>query len=114
MTVPVDTTTPRRSRGSFTLWLGIVLVGLHVVMGLLTLLSRALGFSREDEIAIVFCGSKKTLASGVPMAQILFAGQAVGLLVLPLMVFHQLQLMVCASIARRYARGPSVAAVAAG
>jgi sodium/bile acid cotransporter 7 len=67
-------------------------------------LSRVLGFSREDEIAIVFCGSKKTLASGVPMAQILFAGQAVGLLVLPLMIFHQLQLMVCASIARRYAR----------
>ncbi|MFG6485198.1 bile acid:sodium symporter family protein [Roseateles sp. BYS78W] len=86
--------------------LGICALLLAIVMPLLTVLSRVLGFSREDEIAIVFCGSKKTLASGVPMAQILFAGQAVGLLVLPLMVFHQLQLMVCASIARRYARGP--------
>jgi sodium/bile acid cotransporter 7 len=84
--------------------LGICALLLAIVMPLLTWLSRVLGFSREDEIAIVFCGSKKTLASGVPMAQILFAGQAVGLLVLPLMVFHQLQLMVCASIARRYAR----------
>lgn len=84
--------------------LGVCALLLALVMPLLTLLSRALGFSREDEIAIVFCGSKKTLASGVPMAQILFAGQAVGLLVLPLMLFHQLQLMVCAPLARRYAR----------
>ena len=45
--------------------------------------SRKLGFSKEDEVTIVFCGSKKTLASGVPMAQILFAGQAVGLLLDP-------------------------------
>jgi sodium/bile acid cotransporter 7 len=67
------------------------------------LLSRRLGFNKEDEIAIVFCGSKKSLASGVPMANILFAGNAVGLIVLPLMLFHQLQLMACAVIARRYA-----------
>jgi sodium/bile acid cotransporter 7 len=89
--------------------LGICALLLAVVMPLLTVASRLLGFSREDEIAIVFCGSKKTLASGVPMAQILFAGQAVGLLVLPLMLFHQLQLMVCASLARRYAREPHAA-----
>ncbi len=90
----------------------ICAVLLALVMTLLTVLSRALGFSREDEIAIVFCGSKKTLASGVPMAQILFTGQAVGLLVLPLMIFHQLQLMVCASIARRYARAAAGASPA--
>ena len=93
--------------------LGICALLLALVMPLLTVLSRALGFSREDEITIVFCGSKKTLASGVPMAQILFAGQAVGLLVLPLMVFHQLQLMVCASLARRYARGAHLQPAAA-
>ncbi|HEY0954490.1 MAG TPA: bile acid:sodium symporter family protein [Roseateles sp.] len=86
--------------------LGICALLLALVMPLLIVISRRLGFSREDEITIVFCGSKKTLASGVPMAQILFAGQAVGLLVLPLMVFHQLQLMVCAPLARRYAVGP--------
>ncbi|WP_434383034.1 bile acid:sodium symporter family protein [Melittangium boletus] len=65
--------------------------------------SRLLGFSREDEITIVFCGSKKSLASGVPMASVLFAGGSVGAIVLPLMFFHQLQLMVCAVLARRYA-----------
>jgi len=67
------------------------------------MLSRRLGFSRADEITIVFCGSKKSLASGLPMASVLFASSSVGLIVLPLMLFHQLQLMVCAALARRYA-----------
>ena len=65
--------------------------------------ARALGFSREDEITIVFCGSKKSLASGVPMAKVLFAGHPLGLIVLPTMLFHQVQLMTCAVLARRYA-----------
>jgi sodium/bile acid cotransporter 7 len=68
--------------------------------------ARRLGFDKEDEITIVFCGSKKTLASGVPMAKVLFAASAVGTMVLPLMIFHQLQLMVCAVLARRYAARP--------
>ncbi len=66
-------------------------------------ISRALGFSRADTITTVFCGSKKSLASGLPMATVLFAGQPVGLIILPLMLFHQIQLMACAALARRYA-----------
>ena len=66
--------------------------------------ARRLGFNRADEITIVFCGSKKSLAAGVPMANILFPAASVGMIVLPLMVFHQIQLMVCAVLARRYAR----------
>ena len=66
-------------------------------------ISRVLGFSRADTITTVFCGSKKSLASGLPMASVLFAGQPVGLIILPLMLFHQIQLMVCAALARRYA-----------
>ena len=62
-----------------------------------------LGFSRADEVAIVFCGSKKSLASGLPMGTVLLAGQSVGLIVLPLMLFHQIQLMTCAWLAKRYA-----------
>ncbi|MNN76776.1 hypothetical protein D3C81_1931850 [compost metagenome] len=54
----------------------------------------------------MFCGSKKSLATGVPMAQVLFAGSTIGLLILPLMIFHQVQLMVCASLAQRFARRP--------
>ncbi|AZR94468.1 bile acid:sodium symporter [Bordetella trematum] len=67
-------------------------------------LGRVLGFSLEDRITLLFCGSKKSLASGIPMAQVIFAGQAVGAIVLPLMLFHQLQLMVCAVLATRYGR----------
>jgi solute carrier family 10 (sodium/bile acid cotransporter), member 7 len=75
---------------------------LATVMTILTFASRQLGFSRADEIAIVFCGSKKSLVNGVPIASLLFAGH-VGLVVIPLMLFHQMQLMICASLARHYA-----------
>jgi solute carrier family 10 (sodium/bile acid cotransporter), member 7 len=77
---------------------------LAVVLVASTLAARRLGFSKEDEIAIVFCGSKKSLASGVPMAGLLFPAAAVGPMIVPLMLFHQLQLMVCAVLAGRYAR----------
>nr|WP_230975488.1 bile acid:sodium symporter family protein [Acetobacter garciniae] len=66
--------------------------------------SRAVGVPLKDEIAIVFCGSKKTLASGVPMANVLFPPATVGIIVLPLMMYHQIQLFVCAMLARRFAR----------
>ncbi|MFX8086744.1 bile acid:sodium symporter, partial [Acinetobacter baumannii] len=72
--------------------LAIDLVILAIIIAVTTLLSRRLGFSTEDEIAIVFCGSKKSMAGGIPMATILFAGHAVSLIVLPLMLFHQAQL----------------------
>jgi solute carrier family 10 (sodium/bile acid cotransporter), member 7 len=65
--------------------------------------SRALRFAKPDEIAVVFCGSKKSLVTGVPMANILFPAAMVGITILPIMIFHQLQLMVCAVLARRYA-----------
>jgi len=88
------------------------LAGLLVVCAVLltlaltcsTWLARRFGFNTEDEITIVFCGSKKSLASGIPMAKVLFASHAVGAIVLPLMLFHQMQLMVCAVLAQRYAR----------
>jgi sodium/bile acid cotransporter 7 len=77
---------------------------LALVLVFTTLAARLLRFSTEDEIAIVFCGSKKSMASGLPMANILFPASVVGLTVLPLMLFHQLQLMICAALAQRYAR----------
>ncbi|EFB6882981.1 bile acid:sodium symporter [Escherichia coli] len=60
--------------------------------------------AKADEITIVFCGSKKSLANGIPMANILFPTSVIGMMVLPLMIFHQIQLMVCAVLARRYKR----------
>jgi sodium/bile acid cotransporter 7 len=76
---------------------------LGLVLSLTTWTSRRLGFVRADEIALVFCGSKKSLVNGLPMANVLFAGHAVGMLLLPLMLFHQMQLMACAALAQRYA-----------
>lgn len=67
--------------------------------------ARALGFGRADRVAIQFAGSKKSLAAGLPMASVLFGAHA-SMAVLPLMLFHQMQLMVCAVVARRRSRDP--------
>lgn len=78
---------------------------LAIVLWLTRQAAQRLGFSVEDEITTVFCGSKKTLAAGVPMAKVLFgAHPALGLIVLPIMFYHQIQLMVCSMIAERYAQ----------
>lgn len=77
---------------------------LVVVVALTRWVARLTGMPVEDEIAAVFCGSKKTLASGVPMAKLLFgAHPAVGVIVLPIMFYHQLQLILCSWMAQRYA-----------
>jgi sodium/bile acid cotransporter 7 len=82
----------------------LVAVLLAIVLTGTTLGARALGFSREDEVAAVFCGSKKSLANGAPIAKILFgASPSLGMIMLPLMLYHQLQLIVCSVLARRYA-----------
>ncbi len=83
---------------------GVCCLLLTLVLLAATLLSKLFGFNQEDRITILFCGSKKSLATGVPMAQVLFAGSTIGLLILPLMLFHQIQLMVCAVVAQRYAK----------
>ncbi|MCZ0985815.1 MULTISPECIES: bile acid:sodium symporter family protein [Streptomyces] len=80
--------------------LGVEAALLAVMLVLTWYGGRALGFGREDRIAIQFAGSKKSLASGLPMASVLFGAHA-SLAVLPLMLFHQMQLMVCAVIAKR-------------
>jgi sodium/bile acid cotransporter 7 len=85
----------------------VICVGLlALVLTFTTMVARGLRFSRADEIVIVFCGSKKSLASGAPMASALFPAAVVGPMILPLMLFHQLQLMACAAIAQRYAARP--------
>ncbi|SHM90732.1 bile acid:sodium symporter family protein [Cryptosporangium aurantiacum] len=93
-------------------WDLVALVAVCVVLLAAVLLitgfvSRKLGFNREDRITIVFAGSKKSLATGVPMATVLFAGTGAGLVILPLMLFHQLQLIVCAVLARRWGAAPA-------
>ncbi|WP_432140539.1 bile acid:sodium symporter family protein [Streptomyces sp. bgisy084] len=97
--------------------LGVEAVLLVVMLSATWYGSKRLGFHRADRISITFAGSKKSLAAGLPMASVLFGAQA-GLAVLPLMVFHQMQLMVCAVLAKRFAASapgePAVAAAAGG
>jgi sodium/bile acid cotransporter 7 len=90
--------------GDFVLVMAADFVILMLILATTAFLSRRLGFSRQDEIAIVFCGSKKSMAAGIPMANILFPGQGTAVILLPVMLFHQIQLFVCAALARRYAR----------
>ena len=87
--------------------LGAALI-LAVAIGVTTWSARALGFSTEDRITAIFCGSKKTLASGVPMAKLIFgAHPAIGLILLPIMVYHSLQLLVCGVLAERWSKRPA-------
>jgi len=80
---------------------GVLLAAALITTGLV---SKWLGFDRADRVTIVFCGSKKSLSQGITMAKVIFASHAVGAAVLPLLVFHQIQLMVCAALAQRWGR----------
>lgn len=90
------------SRTELLLLAALCIAILIAVLLFTLLLGRLLGFAREDAIVLQFCGSKKSLASGVPIAGVLFPAGAVGPILLPLMLFHQIQLMACALLARRY------------
>lgn len=97
---------------SLSVWsvlaVGVVCAALlFVAMGWTVVAGRALGFSRPDRIAMLFCGSNKSLASGLPIATVLFAGDDVALIILPLMLYHQLQLITGAVLAGRLARAPA-------
>lgn len=87
----------------------LVILALIVAMLLATALlimisgSRFLRFDHADEIALVFCGSQKSVVSGIPIASALIGGPALGLFVLPIMLYHSMQLLVCAWLAKRYA-----------
>jgi sodium/bile acid cotransporter 7 len=74
---------------------------LATVMATAWTVARQAGLSVEDQIVLLFCGSKKSLVSGVPMASTLFPAATAGTIILPLMLFHQLQLMVCAVVAQK-------------
>lgn len=78
---------------------------LGVALTMTWLFGQLLGFERADRIAALFCGSKKTLASGVPMARVIF-GSAPGLamILLPIMIYHPMQLVVGGWLAGRLSR----------
>jgi sodium/bile acid cotransporter 7 len=89
---------------SWPIFMSLVIgCGLVLVLALLitNFAGKKLGFDRPDQVAILFCGSKKSLIAGVPMANIIFTPALASAIILPLMVFHQMQLLTCAYLARR-------------
>ena len=96
---------------SIAWWQVVLLIAIAVALVALMLwltsfIATRLGFNRADRVAIMFCGSKKSLAAGLPMATIIFGAGTIGLLILPLMIFHQIQLMMCAWLAGRLSHDP--------
>ena len=83
---------------------GVCTALLAIMLGFTVGVSRLARLNRADAAVVLFCGSKKSLASGLPMALVFFGTGAVGLIMLPLMLFHQIQLFVCAMIASRMSR----------
>ena len=115
------------SRGMIDgIWQQLGLADLALLIGLSALLltfaltitwfigRQVMGLAIEDAIVLQFCGTKKSLASGLPMAIVLFSGPALGMIILPLMLFHQIQLIVCAVLARHYGERAETAASIAG
>lgn len=99
----VDGIWSKLTRGDLAAVLILSAVILSIAVAATTFGGRLAGFSRADRVALVFCGSKKSMITGIPMAGVLFPPALVGGLILPLMIFHQMQLMLCAVLARRYA-----------
>lgn len=76
-----------------------------VVFFVVGAIARGAGFNEGDRIAAIFCGSKKSIAAGVPMAQLIFADDPrLGLILLPLMIYHALQLIICGVLAGHWGR----------
>lgn len=98
--------------------LALLLVALALLLSCVLLITawtsrKLLRFTAADAVVLEFCGSTKSLASGLPIASVLFTGSALGLIILPLMLFHQMQLITCAILARqRGERGVMVQASA--
>lgn len=80
------------------------LILLAAALAAATLAARKLGLKTEEEITAVICGSQKSLATGAPMAGLLFAPALAGTMILPLMIYHQTQLILTTFLAQRYAR----------
>ena len=76
----------------------------YAMLGVTRVTADALHFSYTDRVAIQMCGTQKSLAAGLPMASVIFGGASLGILIVPLMIYHLIQLMICSALAARYAR----------
>ncbi|SIO94481.1 bile acid:sodium symporter family protein [Vibrio spartinae] len=93
------------SVGMLATAIGICCIVLLVMVHSIQWGAQRCQFSRADEVAAVFCGTKKTLAAGVPMATVIFGTDPnLGMILLPIMLYHPIQIFYCAILANRYAK----------
>jgi sodium/bile acid cotransporter 7 len=92
--------------GAQIVWLSVAMLTFFLCMtGIMLMVSSWLGFSRPDQITVIFCGSKKSLVQGAVMGRVLFPDPVVfGVILLPLMLYHALQLMAGSVIAQSLAK----------
>ena len=86
---------------------GFVCLFLLLVSSLVWTSSAIADNQKEQRIAAFFCGSQKTLATGAPMASIIFANQSAadqGLVLLPLILYHSLQILLASIVGPRLAK----------
>jgi sodium/bile acid cotransporter 7 len=96
------------SIGELVALTALMLLFFFVMLALMQVLALRMGFSREDRITVIFCGSKKSLVQGAVMGQVLFPeAAAFGIVLLPLMIYHALQLFAGSILAQRLARTPT-------
>jgi sodium/bile acid cotransporter 7 len=94
--------------GTVALVTVLALLMLAIVLFAISRASHALNLTREDEIAATFCGATKSLVNGAPIARIVFgAGPELGMIMLPLLLYHPAQLIVCSILAKRFAAAPN-------
>ena len=89
---------------SLILCLAVVTLLLALAMGIMVAAGRITHMPHQDRAVLFFCGSTKSLASGLPIATAIFPAATVGATVLPVMIYHMTQLLVCSAIAQRMAR----------
>ena len=77
----------------------VVLV--FAMLWLTRVVPAALRFPREDVVAVQMCGTQKSLATGLPMATVIFGGAQLGVLIIPLMIYHMAQLIICSAYVSR-------------
>lgn len=87
---------------------GIVLLFFAAASSLMVCLGKLCGLPAADRAALFYCGSTKSLASGLPIASILFAPEMVGAIILPTMIYHMTQLLLCAYVSQKAARAVAI------
>jgi sodium/bile acid cotransporter 7 len=85
----------------------VVWIFLALSMGAMIGVGRLARLPYASRAVLFYCGSTKSLASGLPIATALFTPDIVGAIVLPLMIYHMSQLAVCAFVSQKSAVRPS-------